>query len=129
MPVKIIVPPVCCDSYRAGMLNGLGRSWNPADACRLGAVLGAIKIAYSGPQNHPVSMDAAAEIFEQAFGKPLPRGETPAGAANLRARAIIGGHDANHSGGHDQEPGFSACLGLAVCHDCASSRTAAAART
>lgn len=73
-PEKIVDPTGCGDAYRAGLLYGLGHSWNPADACRLGAVLGAIKIAYSGPQNHPVSMDAAAEMFEQAFGKPLPQG-------------------------------------------------------
>src|SRR6056297_2857204 len=40
-PDRIADPTGCGDAYRAGMLFGLERGWTPADACRLGSILGA----------------------------------------------------------------------------------------
>jgi len=71
-PERITDPTGCGDAYRAGLLHGLERGWDPVDACRLGAVLGALKIAESGPQNHDFSAAAVAERFEAEFGQPIP---------------------------------------------------------
>ncbi len=71
-PERIEDPTGCGDAYRAGLLFGLERGWPPGDACRLGSVLGAIKIAHAGPQQHDFTPQQVAEHFESAFQKPLP---------------------------------------------------------
>jgi len=71
-PERIEDPTGCGDAYRAGLLFGLENGWDPADACRLGSVLGAIKIAHPGPQQHDFSPSSVAERFESAFNQPMP---------------------------------------------------------
>ena len=77
-PERIEDPTGCGDAYRAGLVFGLSNGWPAADACRLGAVLGAIKIACRGPQQHDFTPADVAQRFKAAFGRelPLPR---PAG--------------------------------------------------
>ena len=71
-PERIEDPTGCGDAYRAGLLFGLERGWPPGDACRLGSVLGAVKIAEPGPQQHDFTPAQIAALFESAFDKPLP---------------------------------------------------------
>ncbi|QKK03761.1 MAG: carbohydrate kinase family protein [Pseudomonadota bacterium] len=71
-PRQIVDPTGCGDAYRAGLLFGLERGWEPVDACRLGAVLGALKIAESGPQHHDFTVDEVADTFRSTFGRALP---------------------------------------------------------
>ncbi|MFP4208081.1 MAG: carbohydrate kinase family protein [Wenzhouxiangella sp.] len=71
-PAAVRDPTGCGDAYRAGLLFGLERDWDPADACRLGAILGAIKIAHAGPQQHDFTPALIAERFENEFGRPMP---------------------------------------------------------
>ena len=71
-PDKLVDPTGCGDAYRAGLLFGLERGWDPADACRLGSLLGSIKIAHNGPQHHDFRLDQIAERFREAFGHDLP---------------------------------------------------------
>ncbi len=71
-PSAVRDPTGCGDAYRAGLLFGLERGWAAADACRLGAILGAIKIAHAGPQQHDFPPGALAERFQREFGRPLP---------------------------------------------------------
>ena len=71
-PERIEDPTGCGDAYRAGLLFGLERGWSPDDACRLGSVLGALKIAEAGPQQHDFTPAQVAALFESAFGRPLP---------------------------------------------------------
>ena len=71
-PESIKDPTGCGDAYRAGLLFGLARGWDPADACRLGSVLGAIKIASRGPQHHDFTPAGVAERFAEAFQRPMP---------------------------------------------------------
>ncbi len=71
-PQRIEDPTGCGDAYRAGLLFGLERGWPAGDACRLGSVLGAVKIAHAGPQQHDFTPAQVAEVFESAFDKPLP---------------------------------------------------------
>ena len=64
-------PTGCGDAYRAGLLYGLLNNMSWADTGRLAAVLGAIKIASLGTQNHcftPAGIDAE---FERSFGYSL----------------------------------------------------------
>jgi adenosine kinase len=71
-PSDVVDPTGCGDAYRAGLLFGLERGWSPADACRLGAILGSLKIAESGPQNHDFTPEQIAERFKSEFGHPMP---------------------------------------------------------
>lgn len=53
VPAQAVVDPTGCgDAHRAGLLHGLTRGWNLADACKLGNVMGSLKVASRGPQNH-----------------------------------------------------------------------------
>lgn len=61
-------PTGCGDAYRAGLLYGLLNDLNWADTGRLAAVLGAIKVASQGTQNHTYTRESVNEIFEQNFG-------------------------------------------------------------
>lgn len=71
-PEKIADPTGCGDAYRAGMLYGLERGWEAADACRLGSILGALKIAHNAPQHHDFDIEQVKQRFESEFGKPMP---------------------------------------------------------
>ncbi len=71
-PEAIIDPTGCGDAYRAGLLFGLSQDWDPVDAARLGSLMGAIKIAHSGPQHHDFSLDAIRAAFEAHFQTPMP---------------------------------------------------------
>jgi len=67
-PAAILDPTGCGDSYRAGLLYGLlnGMSWN--DTGRLAALIGSIKIAHRGTQNHQFTPASLDDQFEAAFG-------------------------------------------------------------
>jgi adenosine kinase len=61
-------PTGCGDAYRAGLLYGIAKGWDWANTGRLGAVLGAIKIASRGAQNHRADRALVEARFQQAFG-------------------------------------------------------------
>lgn len=67
-PVEILDPTGCGDSYRAGLLYGLLNDLNWADTGRLAALIGSIKIAHRGTQNHQFTPSALDDQFESAFG-------------------------------------------------------------
>jgi adenosine kinase len=71
-PKAIIDPTGCGDAYRAGLLYGLDRGWEPVAAARLGSLLGSIKIAHSGPQHHDFSLDEIKAQYEAHFKVPMP---------------------------------------------------------
>ena len=54
-PQGLVDPTGCGDAHRAGLLYGLTQGWNWSDACKLGNLMGSIKIASRGPQNHTPS--------------------------------------------------------------------------
>jgi adenosine kinase len=64
-------PTGCGDAYRAGLLYGMARGWRWAKAARLASVMGAIKIAHRGGQNHQPSKEDIARRFRDAFGESL----------------------------------------------------------
>lgn len=61
-------PTGCGDAYRAGLLYGLQRGMDWETTGRVASLLGAIKIAAPGTQNHRFTQDEFAEKFRQAFG-------------------------------------------------------------
>lgn len=65
----IVDPTGCGDAYRAGLLYGLAQGFDWRTTGRLAAVMGAIKIAHRGGQNHQPSRAEIAARYERAFGE------------------------------------------------------------
>jgi adenosine kinase len=65
---KVVDPTGCGDAYRAGLLHGITNGFDWPTAGRLASLLGAIKIAHQGGQNHSFSAAEIANRFEAAFG-------------------------------------------------------------
>ena len=66
---RVIDPTGCGDAYRSGLLYGIGNGLDWETTGRLAAVMGAIKIAHRGGQNHrPTRADIAAR-YRAAFGR------------------------------------------------------------
>ncbi|CAM5199514.1 carbohydrate kinase family protein [Oligella ureolytica] len=60
-------PTGCGDSHRAGVLYGLASGWVWEDSARLGNVMGSIKIASGGPQNHRPDLAEIQRIFVENY--------------------------------------------------------------
>ena len=70
-PEQVLDPTGCGDAYRAGLLYGIARGWEWRKTGRLAALMGSLKIAHRGGQNHkPTRADIAAR-FAAAFGESL----------------------------------------------------------
>src|SRR5574343_2063498 len=67
-PASIQDPTGCGDAYRAGLLYGIDRGLDWDQTGRLASLMGAIKIASRGGQNHAPSRDEIAEAYRKAFG-------------------------------------------------------------
>jgi adenosine kinase len=65
---KVVDPTGCGDAYRAGLLYGISHGWDWPSTGRLSALLGAIKIAKRGAQNHVPSRADIEARFQRAFG-------------------------------------------------------------
>jgi adenosine kinase len=61
-------PTGCGDAYRAALLYGIAHGWDWPSTGKLGAVMGAIKIAHRGAQNHAPARDEIESRFRRAFG-------------------------------------------------------------
>jgi adenosine kinase len=70
-PEEVKDPTGCGDAYRAGLLHGLARGWDWVRSARLASVMGSIKIAHRGGQNHRPSREEIAAKFREAFGEAL----------------------------------------------------------
>jgi adenosine kinase len=68
---EIVDPTGCGDAYRAGILYGISNGWDWEKSGRLASLMGAIKIAQRGGQNHSPSRDEIAARFAKAFGTSL----------------------------------------------------------
>lgn len=74
-PVKataVVDPTGCGDAYRGGLLYGLTIGWNWVDSCKLASLMGTLKIAERGPQNHQHSRDEISAMLQQHYGLSLP---------------------------------------------------------
>jgi adenosine kinase len=84
---KIVIPSVkaesladptgCGDAYRAGLIHGLMRGWDWHHTGRLASLLGSLKIAHRGPQNHHFTYAELAERYVREFGEALPQVAAP----------------------------------------------------
>lgn len=67
----VLDPTGCGDAYRAGLLYGLARGWGWETSGRLASVMGSIKIASRGGQNHNPSRADIEARYKQAFGSEI----------------------------------------------------------
>lgn len=67
----VLDPTGCGDAYRAGLLYGIAQGWDWPRAGGLASVLGAIKIASRGGQNHPVSQQRVDTLYFATYGSHL----------------------------------------------------------
>ena len=70
-PDVLTDPTGCGDAYRAGLLFGIDAGYDWTRAGRLAAVMGAIKIARRGGQNHMAEREEIAARYAAAFGESL----------------------------------------------------------
>ncbi|MCW5592231.1 MAG: carbohydrate kinase family protein [Burkholderiales bacterium] len=70
-PDSLVDPTGCGDAFRAGLLYGMARGWDWRRSARLASLMGSIKIAHRGGQNHRVSRDEIERRFADAFGEKL----------------------------------------------------------
>jgi adenosine kinase len=68
---EVIDPTGCGDAYRAGLLYGIGNGLDWEMTGRLASLMGGIKIAHRGGQNHHVTRDEVAARFKENFGTSL----------------------------------------------------------
>jgi len=69
---KAVVDPTGCgDAYRAGLLYGIVSGFDWMKTGRLASLMGAIKVASRGGQNHSVSRDEIRSLFRGNFGSDL----------------------------------------------------------
>ncbi len=67
----IVDPTGCGDAYRAGLLYGMSKGWDWLQCGRLAGVMGSIKIASRGGQNHKPSREQIMALYQSAFGETI----------------------------------------------------------
>jgi len=64
----VVDPTGCGDAFRAGLLYGIAAGYDWPTTGRLASLLGSIKIAQRGGQNHRFTRDEIAERYSENFG-------------------------------------------------------------
>ena len=67
----VVDPTGCGDAYRAGLLYGIASGFDWLKTGRLASLMGAIKVASRGGQNHSVARDELRRQFRSNFGSDL----------------------------------------------------------
>jgi adenosine kinase len=67
----VLDPTGCGDAYRAGLLYGIAQGYEWPITGRLASLMGAIKIASRGGQNHHVTRDEIGTRYREAFGSSI----------------------------------------------------------
>ena len=70
-PEAVVDPTGCGDAYRAGLLYGISNGLDWRQSGRLASLMGSIKIANRGGQNHDLGMDEIKVRYRNAFGTEL----------------------------------------------------------
>lgn len=65
---RVVDPTGCGDAYRAGLLFGIVNGLDWEDTGRLASIMGALKIAERGAQNHRLTRDEIGELYAKHFG-------------------------------------------------------------
>jgi adenosine kinase len=68
---EVVDPTGCGDAFRAGLLYGIAAGMDWALTGRLASLLGAVKIARRGGQNHEFTLDEIAQRFRENFGSSI----------------------------------------------------------
>lgn len=68
---EVVDPTGCGDAYRAGLLHGIANGWDWATSGRLASVMGSIKIASRGGQNHRPTREEIVARYQDAFGSSI----------------------------------------------------------
>ncbi len=64
---QIVDPTGCGDAYRAGLLYGMQNHLDWETTGRIASLIGSLKVASAGTQNHSFSMDEFRSIYKQEF--------------------------------------------------------------
>ncbi|HET7763832.1 MAG TPA: carbohydrate kinase family protein [Burkholderiales bacterium] len=67
----VVDPTGCGDAYRAGLLYGIASGFDWPKTGRLASLMGAIKVASRGAQNHSVTQAEIGSLFRSNFGSDL----------------------------------------------------------
>ena len=67
----VVDPTGCGDAYRAGLLYGIASGFDWQKTGRLASLMGAIKVASRGGQNHTASPDEIRSLYRNNFGSAL----------------------------------------------------------
>ncbi|MDV6340879.1 carbohydrate kinase family protein [Nitrosomonas sp. Is24] len=67
-PKQIVDPTGCGDAYRAGLLYGIVNDFDWQTTGQLGSLMGSLKIAQRGGQNHQFSRDEIGQYYFESFG-------------------------------------------------------------
>jgi adenosine kinase len=67
----VVDPTGCGDAFRAGLLYGVARGWSWLRSAKLASVMGALKIAHRGGQNHRPSRELIARRLHEAFAETI----------------------------------------------------------
>ncbi len=67
-PRELLDPTGCGDAYRAGLIYGLMNDMDWETTGRIASLMGSLKIAHHGTQNHHFTPDIFAVRFHEAFG-------------------------------------------------------------
>ncbi len=70
-PEALVDPTGCGDAYRAGLLYGIAHGWDWQRTGRLASIMGSVKIASRGGQNHVVDRERLAARYAECFGGSL----------------------------------------------------------
>jgi adenosine kinase len=68
---EVVDPTGCGDAFRAGLLYGIAAGMDWGLTGRLASLLGAVKIARRGGQNHEFTLDEIAQRFRENFGSSI----------------------------------------------------------
>ncbi|OGT20721.1 MAG: sugar kinase [Gallionellales bacterium RIFOXYB12_FULL_54_9] len=71
-PAAVVDPTGCGDAYRAGLLHGIQHGWDWKTTGRLASLMGSIKIASRGGQNHAPTLNEIKAQFLHHFGFEVP---------------------------------------------------------
>ena len=69
LPQQVVDPTGCGDAYRAGLLFGLMKEADWETTGRIASLMGAIKVASPGTQNHVVTPQSFSEAYRENFGQ------------------------------------------------------------
>ena len=68
---EVVDPTGCGDAYRAGLLYGIGQKWDWQKSGQLASLMGSLKIASRGGQNHHATPQQIVARYREAFGAEL----------------------------------------------------------